>query len=642
MAFLTNLMSENRRPARWLVYGAVAATGAVLAYYSLFSQFAYYDDEGYVLTSLSEFLHGGNLYDAVYSQYGPLYHEVFGAFFGLTGIEITNDHGRMVVLVVWVLTATGLGLTAEKITGRLSLGAITMLAGLGLLGITVASEPMHPIGLTTALIVAIFACAAWPARKSVAHGAIALGLVCGALAMIKINLGALAAVGIVAAALLTFGSTTRWARWVALGLLVLVPTALVAHNRHLDWIQHLLMLEVGGLVAIAIRAWPRTESGPNDLWRWALRFIAAFAAVCVVSLLVILILGSSVSGVFDALIRDPPKQTSVLLVQPVLPNAAILYALVAIALAFASRNLGRFADATRLLPARAIARVVVAIFLWLQLLNAPLLQLGPGTGRIALAMVLTWVAATPPREFEQDRLERFSRLVIVLVAMFSVLQAYPVAVSQLGAASVPFALVAAMIMSDGLRLFAQWGKSATAADRGGRATAAVVIVVAAGSLVALNGVLRPLRTARDQYRANVALTMHGATRIHVPAQQAHALEALTAALAKCDSIVGFPGANSFYIWTGKRPPTGQNATSWFELFSHKREQDVVDAIKNKPGFCLLRNDQAIGFAVSLSRSQKNPNGPLVNYLQTTPLVERLRVNTGSVAPEVVLLSRPDR
>ncbi len=532
------MLAEHRRLWRWLTYGAIAIAGAVLAYYELFSQFAYYDDEGYLLTSVSEFLHGGALYDDVYSQYGPLYHELFGAFFGLTGIEVTNDHGRIVVLVIWVATATGLGLIAERLTKRLSLGAITQIAAFGLL-IALRNEPMHPIGLTTALIVAILAAAAWPGTESVKKGAIWLGALCGALVMVKVNMGAFAIVAVLVAALM--GSGRRWAPWVAGALLVVVPLGLLGSNLNLRWVQDLLFVEVAAAIAIVVRAWPVDYDHKGPLPYWLKWFIGSIAAVCALSLLVILALGSSPSGLIHALLLDPPKQTSVLRVPPPLPAGALAWSLAALVAAFACRKLSGTLGASWL-PVRAIARIAAALIIWLSILGASPISLGSESGPIALAMLLAWIAAVAPPEVEEGELQRFARLAITLIVVVEVLQAYPVAVSQLGVATMPFALLGAVILSDGLRLLELWGRTIKAPDRKGLAAATATVLVVAGALVGLNAILRPLKDARSDYRANVPLNVHGAGRIHVPRQQAQALEQMTAALKSCHQFVSIPGS----------------------------------------------------------------------------------------------------
>ena len=58
---------------------AIATAGtAVLGYFSIFSIFIPWDDEGYMLVSLRAYTAGGVLYRDVFTQYGPFYYELVG------------------------------------------------------------------------------------------------------------------------------------------------------------------------------------------------------------------------------------------------------------------------------------------------------------------------------------------------------------------------------------------------------------------------------------------------------------------------------------------------------------------------------------------------------------------------------------
>ena len=69
-----------------LAYGLVAIAAAVTAFFVLFNQFAFYDDEGTLLVAVQAFADGQALYRDIYAAYGPFFFDVFGGFFALTGI----------------------------------------------------------------------------------------------------------------------------------------------------------------------------------------------------------------------------------------------------------------------------------------------------------------------------------------------------------------------------------------------------------------------------------------------------------------------------------------------------------------------------------------------------------------------------
>jgi len=115
--------AEHPRALTTIAYAAVALVASVAAFVALFSGFAFYDDEGTLLIAVKAFADGQVLYRDIYAAYGPFFFDVFGGFFALTGIAVTNDASRLVVGVVWIVTSVLFGLGAQRLTGRLVLGA---------------------------------------------------------------------------------------------------------------------------------------------------------------------------------------------------------------------------------------------------------------------------------------------------------------------------------------------------------------------------------------------------------------------------------------------------------------------------------------------------------------------------------------
>jgi hypothetical protein len=129
--------------------------------------------------------------------------------------------------------------------------------------------------------------------------------------------------------------------------------------------------------------------------------------------------------------------------------------------------------------------------------------------------------------------------------------------------------------------------------------------------------------------------------MRLPPAQAAAYEQLTRAVAGCDPLVMMPGYPSLYLWSGLRPPTGQNAAAWVKLFQASRQQEVVDAIKDKPKLCVIRNEEAIQANYEIGRVSvaEADAKPLRRYLLTTPLVEKLKVDTGLQFGHISLYKR---
>ena len=82
---------------------------STFAWLSISTSYAPYDDEGYVLVSVREFLSGGSLYDDVFTNYGPAfyaYKHLLSIFQGTP----THDLTRLTTLYTWMSAAIFLAL----------------------------------------------------------------------------------------------------------------------------------------------------------------------------------------------------------------------------------------------------------------------------------------------------------------------------------------------------------------------------------------------------------------------------------------------------------------------------------------------------------------------------------------------------
>ena len=145
---------QARRAARAravIAFGITTALVAAMAYFQIFSFFAEYDDEGYLLISLKLFRQGHALYDTVFSQYGPFYYAFMDGLASVLRLEWTHDAGRFITLGMWTSASLLCGLAIFALTRSLALGCVVqLLTGLAL--DTLRYEPMHPGGLICLLV----------------------------------------------------------------------------------------------------------------------------------------------------------------------------------------------------------------------------------------------------------------------------------------------------------------------------------------------------------------------------------------------------------------------------------------------------------------------------------------------------------
>src|SRR5262249_6416243 len=100
----------KRGPRLQLVLGLIAGAAALgglgqTAYYLLFSMYAHYDDEGYLLITLKQFFGGHALYDEVYTQYGPFYYWFHWFVLRAGSFTLGHDWMGLVVIGLWLASA---------------------------------------------------------------------------------------------------------------------------------------------------------------------------------------------------------------------------------------------------------------------------------------------------------------------------------------------------------------------------------------------------------------------------------------------------------------------------------------------------------------------------------------------------------
>ncbi len=179
---------------------AVLAIGlcALIGYFKLFTTWAPYDDEGYVLVTLQHYALGFKLYDDIFTQYGPAFYQLESVLRWCVPHELTSDGQRWKTLFFWLFTAIAGGCTLARLTRNVRFGiagGLVLFVHLDRL----ALEPGHP-QMWCALITSLLLCWLSQSPSSIKLGTYWLvsGALCGSLAMIKLNVGGLAFGGVIA------------------------------------------------------------------------------------------------------------------------------------------------------------------------------------------------------------------------------------------------------------------------------------------------------------------------------------------------------------------------------------------------------------------------------------------------------------
>lgn len=595
-------------------YGLVALAAAVTAFFALFNQFAFYDDEGTLLIALKAFAGGQVLYRDVYAAYGPFFFDVFGGFFALTGIDLTNDASRIVAGVVWIASSVGFGVAAQRLSGRLLPGIAGMIVAFGALGV-LAAEPMHPQVAIAPLLAGITLLVAFGPTRRVAWAGAATGALLGCLILTKVNVGGYAAIAAVAAAALTWEPLRRrrWLRALTIAGLLALPLVIMYPDLREDWVRHLAMLAVASLLALVIAvhaARPPAAESSATLRRWLLAALAGGAAALVAILAVLVLSGTSVSEAYDGIVTQGLKLRSAFMITLDTPVTVVYWGVAAVLLAAAAAWPRRAAGPSVLLA--GLLRLAAGAAIWFTVAVLPPFPIGAPTNYIALPMALAWVAALAPAGSAEPPYRRFARAFLPLLAVCQALQSYPVAGSQVRIASVTFVAVGALCLGDGIGQLRAWGATSGWSRRrlrGIAAAAALALVAALG----YHTILQPARSGRAAYVGNPTLRLPGAEMLHVAKGGRYVQLVALIRRHRCTAFIGFPNVDSLYLWSGIEPPKPNPPGAWPIVLPLDQQRRVVEQMRASPRPCAMRNE-GLAQGAWLHGTPPEQSDPLVNYI----------------------------
>lgn len=598
-----------------LVYAGVAMAAAVAAYYAIFTNFAPYDDEGTLLVTVQAFAHGDVLYRDVYTPYGPFYYELFGGLFALTGKAVTTDASRSIVIVLWVGTSLLYGVSVQRLTGRLALGAAGMIAAFAPL-VVLANEPMHPQVLCVLLLGAITLLTVFASAKNPARWGAAAGALLAALVLTKLNLGVYAVAAAVLAAVLTLEPlrSRAWIRWPVVVAVVAMPVVVSFRDFNQEWVRNLAAVEVLATAAIVVAAWRLGERAREEgLARWLLGGVVGFVAASVAIMVAILLTGSSLSDVYDGMVTEALRVREVNMTPLPSTAAAIDWAIAALAVAFLAVRLRR-PDAGPPSVWSGGLRILAGVVIWLTIARIAPVALNPSSqNQLSLPTVLAWIAVLPPSGATESQFKRFLRIFLPALAVAQALQVYPVAGSQMGIAALTFVPVGALCIADGLAVLGAWSaeRGRDGLERFG--VIATVVLVAFAVDIGVNAIVRPGINSISNYRHNTALPFPGATDLRLPADQVQQYAAMVDALHEhgCTDFIGYPNINSMYLWSGIEPPPPAAPGVWLEALDSEKQQRIVNELRASKHPCVVRSEPRAALWLS---GREVPDRPLVRYI----------------------------
>lgn len=600
------------------LYAITAIAATVVAYFSILTTFASYDDEGTLLVTLKAFVHGDALYRDVWSVYGPFYYELFGSLFALTGYAITTDASRTIVIVIWVGTSFLFGLAAQRLTGRLALGVTGMIAAFSTLTVLV-SEPMHPHDLCVLLLGAFALLAASGPTGRIALTGGTCGALLAALMLTKVNLGIFAVAAVVVAAAMTIEPLhrRRWLRWLLVAAFLALPVFVLNRDFHLSWVRELFLLEVLAATAVLVASrpvWPARGESDGGTLRWVLAAAAGFVLAFVAIVTAILLTGPTLADVYNGVVRDAMRIRDILTgTFPFPPGAALDWAIAAVVAAALASGL-RLAGGDKPSIWPGLLRAGAGLVILLSVAHIVPVALNPSAdSAVVVPMLLAWVAAIPPAGVREPPYRRFLRVLLPMLAIAETLQAYPVPGSQLGIAAVSFVPVGALCLGDAAVDLHAWSKAKGAPTLRNFGVTVGALTVALPAMFALNAIVLPGANNAILYREQAKLALPGAEFMRLPASSVEAYTGVVDLLHRhrCSTFVGYPSVNSLYLWSGLEAPAPQIPNAWMYGLDRSQQQRVVNELRASPRPCAIKNEELTELYL---QGLPPPDTPLVNYV----------------------------
>lgn len=602
------------KPTRWSVlagWGALFVLLAVIGGLLLFNRFMYYDDEGYVLWSVRNYVAGHALYDEVYTQYGPVFFLGYRALHLATGLAFDNDVGRFLTLGYWLAASAMAAACARLLTGsRLVAGATCGLAFVALIDNT--AEPFHP----GALLAFLSGIVAWLGARAIVKGdetrfPAAAALVAAAAALMKINVGGLLFIALGSWMVANSRAATRPSAPLA-AVPALLPSVLMASQ--LGDPRFLCFALVVGAAIFGL-GWFLLEQHqpvfPLASWTWVV-VGPAVLTTCVIG--VLLVQDSSAGGILNGILLGPLRHPGVYTFAPKFPLWAPMLTATSLGLCvFASRHpMG----ATLL----AVTRLTATGWFLLDCLPS-LVRWGPDRFAFYFGPAFALLFASPPPGRPATAPER-AALWLAWVFIWQTLHAYPVAGSQVAWGCYLWVPLCAYGFVRGVRHF----------DRPSRSFARVgALALVGASLVSL---LRIAEIGWIWQQNGAPLGFVGARHLRAePAQSDDIRHVRRNLLLHADMVFSLPGMFSFNIWTGLPSPTQANVTHWFNLLDEPRQRRIIAALENarRPAVVVAPDHLAY-----LAENHIPVGGPLVDYLR-----DRFRPAIGAGVYEIWLPREQD-
>jgi hypothetical protein len=591
------------RVPRWAVWPGAALFLAVAGIYSyniVFSRFARYDDQGLLMIAVRGWLNGEPLYDRVSTLYGPAYYFLQWLLHTVAFLPVSHDVTGMVCVAHWLTAALFLALAAGRMTRSVLLVFFVFVQAV--LHLTnLSAEPGHPQELVALLLAlgALVAARNWRSGWT----PIWLGAIAAALALTKINVGVFYGIAFFLALCCHSPFCRRHPAcfWVALLLASCFPLVLTRGPLVIPWEYNF-----GGLVCITVIATGASAyvfaGQPSVSQRDWLRVATGFTAFSISMLVLLLLFGSSFSATMDALVKRPLEMGS-LFSLPLKAAGGLRSALGSLVAAVTILVMWRRAPRIHL-----AANILKGIY---GLVGTYLLVEDTGS-QLVLLLPWAWLMLVPTQTAPEPQSDnRFVRTFLCLAAAWQMLQAYPVAGTQVTVATFLAILVYSICLYDAILAFAKTPSIASQLATIPPRTAMLFTLLLFVSLLAFE-VEWCVPVYHWGYRGSMpAVDLAGTRLLHLPPRERRTYQALRDYLKKeCDAFVTVPGLNSMYFWTGEAPPTYFTLAE-SAMLSDREQQAIINVLRTSRRPLIVINLGSLNTMVG----KEVRDGPLLRFMR---------------------------
>jgi hypothetical protein len=617
---------------------STVAAGFLFATHRMGTTFDSFDDEGYVLLSLSRYFAGERLYNQVFTQYGPFYFQAQAAIFRLFHLPLTHDAGRIVTLAYCCVAELLAGWLITKISRNILFGGVAISACFVLCN-GMAGEANHPQQLVfLGLILASAVSLSW-SDLNPAPSALVLGGIGAALLFTKINVGIfyLVALTQALACILPRGRIRRIMLVFTFFYAAFAPFFLMRAH-FFEWAyRYCLIAIVSGLAVFIVGAFrcPEDPRTPDGIRYSLLGFLATATLIVITSL----IAGISPRTLLQGVVIDPLKQPALFTIPWEVERSTLISAKLITFLLIALHLLGsRLKAVARWVWVAQCLVGVGAIFL---LIGPVPFDLRPRLMYVLPCLPLSLVRL-PGAAIA--RANSFSRLFITSLAATQFLQAYPVAGTQVNIAAAPILLWAFIVISDGCDELPFFEKRAVRKPFGIWSRPVVLTSLAVAIALALTIGLRASGALSLKY-VHPSSTLKGSALMHLPPQETATYQFLAESIsANCEVLFGMPVMGSFNLWSGVKPPNGQNFGPWMKpnALDLPRQQEILGILRGNRKACVIYNQSVVEFwGVSKDEALASPLARFILYeMRTTAEREgyEIKVHPARVQPWISVSS----